>query len=239
MPGHIAELREFREESGPLEPAQNGRPARTGSGKKARKRAHDRNRYLDSRERCRNLWEVINQARNLVELADHKARYALVVMGVVNAAVFILATRSHSLVESIPPDLRSVLPVLIVPFGLLAVVFLIDAYNSLRPRPPVLDSGSSGADYAARPTGLIFWETFLSDSLASYQKAWDQVRMVQLNSELAAMAYRLAEGIHAKYAALRRLYIELLLIILIAALLLAIPTYFGLLRNGAGLLGQP
>jgi hypothetical protein len=60
-----------------------------------------------------------------------------------------------------------------------------------------------------------------------------------LNNELAAMAYSLAEGIRAKYRALRRLYVELLLMILLAGVLLAVPMTYGFLSNGPGILPVP
>ena len=61
------------------------------------KRLKERNQPLTPREQGRNLWEAVNQARRLIELADHKARYALVVMGVVNAAVLIPIRPSESM----------------------------------------------------------------------------------------------------------------------------------------------
>jgi hypothetical protein len=211
-----------------------------GHGKKLHKRLRERNEPLSPREECRNLWQTVGQGRRLVELADHKARYALVVMGVVNAGVFILSTRSDHYAAMIPPPIRSWFPFLIFPFGVTAVIFLIDAYNSLRPRPPRLPvGGRAGQDAKGRPVGLIFWDSFLIHSVEHYQRAWESVHAGQLNNELAAMAYSLGEGVQAKYRALHRLYIELLLIILLAAVMIAVPMIYGFLLNGPAVIPIP
>ena len=201
--------------------------------KRDRKLARVRHSPLDPRELGRNLWEVVNQGRRLIELADHKARYALVVMGVVNASVFMLATRSEHFVQLVPPAFRPFFSFLVLPFGLMTVVFLVDAYNSLRPRPPALSSHTELLeDWESRPVGLVFWGTLLTHSVEHYQRAWETVHRGQLNNELAAMAYTLASSVREKYRSLHRLYIELLIIILLAAVILAVPMFAGFLFNG-------
>jgi hypothetical protein len=209
-------------------------------GKRQRKLLRERHRPLDPREQGRHLWEAVNQARRLIELADHKARYALVVMGVVNAGVFVLATRSEHFVQLVPDTLRALFSFLIFPFGLMTVVFLVDAYNSLRPRAPALSSDMDlPRDWESRPVGLVFWGTLLTHSLEHYQRAWETVHRGQLNNELAAMAYTLAGSVQAKYRALHRLYIELLIIILLAAVLLAVPMFAGFFSNGPSVIPRP
>lgn len=200
--------------------------------KREQKLLRGRARRMAVRDQCRNLWEAVDQARRMVELADHKARYALVVMGVVNAGVFLLATRSSHFAQLVPESIRAGFSFLMFPFGLVALVFLLDAYNSLRPRPPSLPPPAPGMQGAAsRPLGLIFWNEILRGSVESYQRSWETVRMGQFNNELAAMAYSLAEVIRIKYTALRRLYIELLIVIILAAVILAVPMYYALVSN--------
>lgn len=208
--------------------------------KREQRLRRERQRTMTAKEQCDNLWETVNQGRRLVELADHKARYAMVVMGVVNAMVFILATRSSHFSQMVPASLRPWFSLLIIPFGLMAVAFLVDAYNSLRPRPPEMPSAESvrlGPD--RRPVGLVFWGTLLRHSVTDYQHSWETVRRGQFNNELATMAYSLAQGIEKKYAALHRLYIELLIIILLAAVMLAVPIFYGFLSNGPSVIPAP
>jgi len=68
-------------------------PVAGESDKQARKRRkreakiwRDSERPPDSFERFRILMEMIGEGRQVVDLADHKARYALVVMGVLTPA---------------------------------------------------------------------------------------------------------------------------------------------------------
>jgi hypothetical protein len=210
------------------------------ASEKLPKLIRERNSPLRPREQGRNLWEAVNQARRLIELADHKARYALVVMGVVNAGVFILATRSDHFAQMVPVGIRPWFSFLVFPFGIMALIFLVDAYNTLRPRPPSLPrDGADPIDVERHPVGLIFWDSLLTHSVEHYQRAWETVHHGQLNNELAAMAYSLAAGIQSKYRALRRLYVELLIIILLAGVMLAVPMFYGFLSNGPGVIPVP
>ena len=127
-----------------------------------------------------------------------------------------------------------------IPLGIAALVFLVDAYQTLRPRPPALPSSQAvKPDRETRPIGLVFWDTLLTHSMEQYQRSWETVHRGQLNNELAAMAYSLAQGIQAKYRALNRMYIALLVIILLAGVLLAVPMVYGVLSNGPGIILVP
>ena len=48
-------------------------------------------------DRFRIVTECISEARQVVDLSDHRARYALVIIGVLNAGVFALISRAHLL----------------------------------------------------------------------------------------------------------------------------------------------
>jgi hypothetical protein len=73
--------------------------------KRELKLRHDAERPPDSFERWRILSELVNEGRQVVDLADHKARYALVIMGILNAGVFFLMSRAH-LFGSMPPAVK-------------------------------------------------------------------------------------------------------------------------------------
>src|SRR5713226_2221266 len=53
--------------------------------KKQKKLLKDSHRALDSWERYRALTDVLDEATDLVDLADHKARFALIIMTAINA----------------------------------------------------------------------------------------------------------------------------------------------------------
>src|SRR3712207_3626941 len=68
-------------------------PTLVEEGKREKKRRRDALRRPDSWERFRILCEVVEEQRNVVEIADHKARYALLILGVLNAVIFVLLGR--------------------------------------------------------------------------------------------------------------------------------------------------
>src|SRR5512139_1586468 len=77
-------------------------------GKRRRKEAKLRaqsTRAMDPWERYRALVHTLEEAQDLVELADRKARFALVIMGALNVAFFFLATRAE-IVDYLPLWLR-------------------------------------------------------------------------------------------------------------------------------------
>ena len=57
--------------------------------KREAKRRRDAQRLPDSYERFKILLEVIGEQRHVVDLEDHRARYAMIIMGAINAAVFL------------------------------------------------------------------------------------------------------------------------------------------------------
>src|SRR5262245_65629423 len=70
--------------------------------KKRDKLREDAHRPLDSWERYRALTDVLDDAMELVDLADHKARFALVIMAALNVAMFFVASRAD-LAARLPP----------------------------------------------------------------------------------------------------------------------------------------
>ena len=191
--------------------------------KKAEKRQRDAHRNIDSWERYRALNDAFDMQQELVDLADHKARFALIIMGALNAVFFILGINANvqsRLPESAQPWVMGYLAV----YACVAVTFFLQAIESLRPRegrPQVPDPGDSG--YEDHPMGVRFFEDVLRRDITSYQAAWREIRIGQLNAELAVQVHVLARINHAKYAALRRLYSGLrIMTLLLAGLLVTI-----------------
>ena len=110
------------------------------SDKQSRKRRkreakvrRDSERPPNSFERFRILMELISEGRQVVDLADHKARYALVVMGVLNAGVFLLMSRAH-LFADLPQSVKPWLLGFLITYAALSFVFVLHAIDCLRPR---------------------------------------------------------------------------------------------------------
>jgi uncharacterized protein YjiK len=205
--------------------------------KKLRKQQKDALRRLNAWERYRALTDVLDEAMELVDLADHKARFALVIMAALNVVLFFIGTRTE-LVEQIPGPLQPWLGAYVLVYVFIALYFFIQAIESLRPRksqPQVSYSGETA--FLEHPLGLRFYEDILGRDVEAYRRAWREVRLGQLNNELAVQAHALAAINSAKYTALRRLYMGLKMMTLMAVGLVAVAglsTLVGTARAGKG-----
>ncbi|HVL16511.1 MAG TPA: hypothetical protein VM387_00880 [Gemmatimonadales bacterium] len=192
------------------------------------KRRRDAERPPESFERFRILSELVDQGRQVIELADHRARYALVVMSVLNAFVFLVISRSHLLGE-LPPASRTWLIGFIGLYGVVTFIFVFYTVDCLRPRPlrygKLLGDGREGRP---GPLGILYWETIAGYDLESYRRAWSEARMDQLNAEVVIIAHSLAGVVRAKYHDLGRLYWGLAGLVVLACALLVVLTVFGL-----------
>ena len=175
-------------------------------GKKQKKQQKDATRNLDSWERYRALTDTLDEAIDLVDLADHKARFALVIMAAVNVVLFFTADALDPL-KSESFAMQIIVGVYLFVYVLIALYFFLQAIESLRPRqsqPQV--APPDRANIEEFPLGIRFYEDILRRDVDTYKKAWQDVRIGQLNAELAVQAHALAEINRLKYAALRRLY---------------------------------
>jgi hypothetical protein len=210
-----------------LAPDEHAKEARKRLRREA-KRRRDAERPPDSFERFRILSELMDEGRRVIELADHRARYALVVMSILNAFVFLVFSRSH-LLGDLPPTSRAWLIGFIGVYGGLTFLFVYYAVDCLRPRPlqytELLHNGHAGS---SGPLGILYWEGIAGYELDAYRRAWGEARMEQLNAEVVIIAYNAAHVVRAKYLALGRLYWGLSCLVVLAAGLLLVLTVFGL-----------
>jgi len=178
-------------------------------------------RALDPWERYRTLVDTLEEAMDLVELADRKARFALVIMGALNLAFFFLVTRSE-LVDALPTMLRAFLGFYLLIYAGVALFFFLEAIEALKPRrfrPHLPYPGEAGAEHF--PEGLRYYEDVVLRDLEAYRRAWREVRFGQLNAELAVQNHVMARINLDKYRSLRRLYGGLRVLTLLAGGLLA------------------
>jgi hypothetical protein len=204
--------------------------------KKERRLIKDTYRPLDSWERYRALTDVLDEQVELVDLADHKARFALVIMAALNVLLFFVATRTD-IVEDLPGSSHVWLAGYLLIYVLVALYFFLQAVESLRPRKEQPhEAATSGHTPEETPMGLRFHEDILGHDVSDYGRAWRDVGMGQLNNELAIQVHALAAINRAKYNALRRLYWGLKTLTLMAVGLVglaALAAFVGTARAGA------
>ena len=196
--------------------AAPGRPEDRMARKHRKREAklhRDATRPPRSMERWRILMDVVEEGRRVVDMADHKARYALVIMGALNAGVFLVLSRAH-LVSDLPPHLKPWLVGVLVVYAGLSCLFVYHAMDCLRPR--WLQKTAPSAN------GLLYWESIRNHGEEEYRRAWQNTRMDQLNGEVVLIAHHLSLLIGRKYRALDRLYRGLLVLVVLAALQLLV-----------------
>lgn len=175
------------------------------------------------------MTDLIDSQRKMIEVADHKARFALVIMGAVNAVLLLFATRA-SVVASIPETLRPWVLLVVVPYGAVTFAFLLHAADVLRPHmrewPEVraeFRSGRSPAELPApdEPAGIVYWGAVLERDLAGYTALWTEASVAQVTSELALLARGLAHVNHYQTRELRHMFRWLKGMLTLAAVLMA------------------
>jgi len=223
--GPAAPVRPVELDQGTRQLVEVAPPAKSRLSRSERRFLWDAHRPLDAWERYRALSDVLEEAIGLVELADKKARFALMVMGAVNALLFMLAAKTN-VFDAVPASWRPAVLLVIGLYGLVAVYFVMQAIESLRPRraQPHVQHGQD-ASLKDFPVALRFYEDILTRDVEAYRTSWRKLRIGQLNAELAVQAHALATINKAKYTALRRLYFGLQLMTVLAALVMAAGAY--------------
>ena len=159
-------------------------------------------RVLDPWERYRAVADHCDRLHDVTELYDRKTRFALIILGTLNAMNVLLVTRGdvkHAL------DMPLLMSVYIGCYALLSIGLLWSAIAALSP--------------AASPIDRI------EDPVEDYCDSWKRMQVGDLNRQLAIASYGLARANTLKLAAVTRLYGGLkLLAVLTAILILALAT---------------
>jgi hypothetical protein len=198
------------------------------------KQIEEAHRRLDVRDRFRLMTDFIDAERKMIDVADHKARFALVIMGALNAVLFLLAVRGH---EWVPAAARSWLLVLLLPYVVLTFAFLLDAVRVLQPHMRVWPEVAAAAAPSPlrglgavtedeRPLGLMYWGAAAAVDFPRYARLWTEARVGQAGTELSLLAYELAHVNARQYGALRRMFQGLRLMLVLAAVMVSALTVF-------------
>ena len=206
------------------------RDGKKDKGKKKQKREKE-SRAANGWQRYRALHDTLKEAQDLIDLADHKARFALIIMGALNAAILILATRSD-LISRLSGPAQLWLYLYFSLYAVIAVYFFVQAIESLRPRSdslrpkPGFATDPAAANERAKSLGVRFFSDALRYDLPEYVSAWQNVSVSQLNEEIAIQLYTVARINKAKYNAIAKLYSGLQAITLLTwGLLVAIAVF--------------
>ena len=182
-----------------------------------RRRRKDAERLLETRlldpwERYRALSDHVDHLLDVTELADRKTRFALVILGALNAVNVLIAIRAPQLGgDALSPVLLQAYLTGYVLLSLYAAVFAIIA---LRPRSQETD----GAAVQHEPTGMCLLAGTPNIDADAYYDTWRQADLSQVNRELAMRSHLLARANTEKFRALRHVYQGLLVLVALTAI---------------------
>jgi hypothetical protein len=191
----------------------------------ARRRKKERKAYeaatqpLDPWQRYKALTDVLDAEQDLVDLADHKARFALIIMGALNAGVFFSSARAPA--GTLTGDgLGKLVGIGVLIYAASALYFFVQAIEALRPRGKASNRPLPREPLPDLALGMRFYPDILERTREQYQELWNSLRVDNLNAELCQQVHAVARINKEKYAALRRLYVGLKTLTVQAAIVL-------------------
>lgn len=180
----------------------------------------DDNRPLSPLELYRALNDALDEGHDLFDLSNRDARFALILMGGLNAALVIAASQSN-LREQLSPVERQIEGSIIGIYALFALAFLLQAIAALRPGQYRPQLQLWPRDRGDLPKGVRYFEDVVQRNTAEHWEAWRDVTLRELNAEIAVHVHSVALKNNARKVALRRLYSSLRLMTgLFAAILI-------------------
>lgn len=175
--------------------------------KEARKLEEARG-LLDPESRYKALYNAFRATQDLIEMGDKKARFALVIISVLNAVALLLFVRGgENLLPTVGPW-ATVIHLEIGAYVVGTIYYIWQAIDALRPRGIVIPPEASLPSVIAPGASMrvLFYGDVVARSRENYRRVWDELRMDNLQTELADQVYTLAKINQSKYEALTRLY---------------------------------
>lgn len=187
-------------------------------------RRRDQHRPLEPWERYRALNDAMDEAFEMMDQSNREARFALLVMGILNAFVVIGASRPE-IVGSLGQKERIGAAALLGVYGVTAIYFLFQAVAALRPgryQPDLKGWDERAADH---PRGIRYFEDVIQRDVQSHWRAWCDVPLAQLNAELAVQHHSLCLKANVKRVAQTRLFAGLRVMVILVVCLMALFVY--------------
>jgi hypothetical protein len=184
-------------------------------------------RPMDAWERYRALIDVVEDYREQLDAADKKTRFALIIMGLLNAVNFLLVIQSDVFGPT-GAVLGRGLAVYTALYVFLSLYFFSQAIEALRPRGAKLFATPAPAEGDAGRRLRSMAHVAQQDPDAHYA-FWQTAQVGQLSREVAYQAHALARINVEKYRALERVYRGLVALTALTAVLVTGLAFRGLL----------
>jgi hypothetical protein len=222
MPADVASVRGGEATLERLQSPFARTPFLEDESKAERRRRRDAERLAETRpldpwERYRALSDHVAHLLDVTELADRKTRFALLIMGALNAVNVMVAVRAPQIGAD---GLNHVfVQFYVTGYVLLSLYFFIFAIIALRPRMQEMTPSTSSEN---EETSLQLLCGTPAGDADAYYDTWRQAELSQVNREMAVRSHLLARANAEKFRALRRVYHGLLVLVGLTAILAAI-----------------
>ena len=184
-------------------------------------------RPLDAWERYRGLVDVVDDYRELLDSADKKTRFALIIMGLLNAVNFLLVVRSDVFGQS-SAGLGRLVAAYTAIYAFLSLYFFSQAIEALRPRGAKFYRPQGGSALAGESRRLRSLAHVAREEPEALYDLWQDAKVGQLSREVAFQAQALARINVEKYHALERVYRGLIGLTALTAVLVTVLAFWGL-----------
>lgn len=186
-----------------------------------RRRQRDAGLALESRvlqpwERYRALVDHQDSLQDASEHSDRKTRFALLILGSLNAINLVIAMRGETI--GLPQQSGPWVTVYLACYAMLSLACCFGAIAALRPRAAGKVDARDGAN-GRRP--LRFPEPVVSQTLEEYLENWRTADVGRLTHELASLVYETARSNADKLQSLQRVYVGLYVLVALTAGLVA------------------
>lgn len=192
---------------------------------------YDESRLLEPWDRYRVLTDMAKLQQDLLEMADRRTRFALLILGTLNALNILVVMRPDLLgragVQMTP------VPGVAIYVGVYAAISLwlfVQAVVALKPRatPLLATRDAPGGDRRLRHFGAM-----ISQNADDYLQGWREATIGSVLQELAFHVQLSARVVTEKYIAIARLYVGLMVLVFLTAGMLTIVVVRALLAMGA------
>lgn len=180
-------------------------------------------RTLDPWERYRALVDLYEAFFDMNELADRKTRFALVMMGALNALNLILGTQR--MFVDLTSGIRPLVGGYFMIYAALSLYFFIQAIATLRPRISMFPGALQPGQPRTR-AGLRFIGDVVGTDVDAYYDRWTSVQLGELCRETSEHVQVVGKVTDAKFKALERVYNGLTAMTALSAVMVIVLAFF-------------
>ena len=182
---------------------------RDDRAERKRREKYDESRLLEPWEQYRVLTDMSKLQLDLLEMADRRTRFAMLILGTLNALNLLIVARPDVLSQAnVPSEPVPGVAIYVVVYVGISLFLFVQAIVALKPRATPLIGKPEGPDRRLRHFGAI-----ISQSAEEYLQGWREATIATVLKELAFHVQLSARVVAAKYVAIGRLYLGLMVLV--------------------------